>query len=243
MDKSKAAGAPTKPKKTLSTIAEAYRDWVETGCKLPGKSQKGLSLAISRPESTVSKMCDGTRLVHLDEVDNIADYFGPDHPPPNGRGQRQARSAALTGDEEVPPGLAIDAIVAPGFWRGVGAVVDTTATRMPIPGRLEPKFAHVKQYACAFQADPTKFAICVPYAALRTAPLQDDEVHVRRTRANGEIEDTVRIVKITGNKVRLILEEASDKDKDRSLAYPSKRAGEQIEIRGLVIGTFFAKSV
>lgn len=235
-----------KAKAGLGPKERALREWVAFGVELTGKSQKGLAQAIGTSPATVSKICRGVRPVHLEEIDAIADYFGSGHPPPNGVSPNPpaAEQGRLTGQEmAVPAGLPIDVIIAPGLWGNAGGQVSTAAGRTPIPGRLEPRFLGMKQYACAFQTDPSQYVVCVPFAAMRASPLHDDEVHVRRTRANGEYEDTIRVVQISaGGKVHLVLADAPDNDKEKSLDYPSSRLGETIEIRGLVVARVITKN-
>lgn len=235
---------PTKRKRRAYTPKdEEYRLWIVAGVKLPGHSQKGLAGALGVSEPTVSKILKGTRLVQLGEVDKIADYFGPGHPPPNGE-HKPTRSGVVLDEVALHPnaGLRVEAIIAPGYWGRTGVAM-TIVPQVPIAGRLEPKFSGLPQYLCQLQADPNVYYVCAPFAALRAAPLNGEKVHVRRTRDNGECEDTIRIVKAAGGLVSLALEDAADDDQEANLPYPSRRAGESIEIRGLVLGRFVAEPV
>jgi hypothetical protein len=236
-----------KAKAGLGPKERALHEWVATGVTLPGKSQKGVAAAIGRSAGTVSKICKGERPVHLEEIDAISNYFGPGHPPPNGvhLNPPAARDGRLTGEETALPtgGLPIEAIIGQGLWNSAGGQMSTVAARTPVPGRLEPRFLGMKQYACAFRSDPNQYVVCVPFAAMRPAPVHEDEVHVRRTRANGEHEDTIRVVRTTNGRVQLVLADAPDNTRDKILDYPSSRAGETVEIRGLVIAHMTSKSV
>lgn len=218
---------------------EAYRLWMVAGVKLPGKSQKGLAAAAKLGQSAVSKLLGGTRFLSLGEIDAIADYFGSGHPPPNGEAPKA--KGGVVREREAPPQLSVEAIIAPGYWSRMGGAVSTAAQRTPIAGRLDPKYAGISQYACAFQSDPSQYVVCAPFAAVRAAPLPGDKVHVRRTRENGEYEDTIRVVTISGGRTTLVLQEAPDDDKDKVMVYPSRRSGESVELRGLVIGRFIAE--
>ena len=93
----------------------------------------------------------------------------------------------------------------------------------------------MKQYACKIEADPNRYALCVPFDEIRNKPMQNDVVHVRRI-VNGRYEDTLRVVHIVGGQVRLIAE--GQKGRDAFLNYPATNKGETIEIKGLVVGYF-----
>jgi hypothetical protein len=237
-----------KAKEGLGPKERELQKWVAAGVKLPGKSQKGVADAIGRSPSVVSKICDGDRPVHLEEIDAIADYFGSGHPPPpNGVHPKPSAGGdgRLTGREFVLPtgGVPIEAIVGLGLWNSAGGQMSTVAARTPVPGRLEPRFLGMKQYACAFRSDPNQYVVCVPFAAMRAAPVHDDEVHVRRTRDNGEYEDTIRTVRTANGRVQLVIADAPDNDRDKIIDYPSSRPSETIEIRGLVVARITSKAV
>lgn len=59
---------------------DAYRDWISRGLEKPGRLRKGLADALGLSPSAVTRMLDGTRRVHLEEVPRIASYLG-DAPP------------------------------------------------------------------------------------------------------------------------------------------------------------------
>lgn len=235
--------AGKRKRRAYTQTDEAYRLWIVAGVKLPGKNQKGLAGALGVSESTVSKILKGTRPVQLGEVAEIADYLGPGHPPPNGEHQ-PPRQGVVTEGRVVPPnaGLKIEAIIAPGYWGKIGVAM-ATVPQVPIAGRLEPKFSGLSQYLCQLRSDPNVYYVCAPFAALRASPLDGEKVHVRRTRENGESEDTIRIVRSVGSLVTLVLEDAPEDDEEATIAYPSLRPGESIEIRGLVLGRFESENV
>ena len=237
-----------KTKAGLGPKERALHEWVAIGVTLPGKSQKGVAEAIGRSAGTVSKICKGERPVHLEEIDAISKYFGPGHPPPNGvhpNPPLAAQDGRLTGQETALPsgGLPIEAIIGQGLWNSAGGQMSTVAARTPVPGRLEPRFLGMKQYACAFRSDPNQYVVCVPFGSMRAAPVHDDEVHVRRTRGNGEYEDTIRTVRTTNGGVQLVIADAPDNDRDKIIDYPSARPDETIEIRGLVVARITSKPV
>lgn len=73
---------------------EAYREWIERGLEKPGLFRKGLADALGLSPSAVTRMLDGTRRVHLEEVPRIAAYLG-DTPPDIG--------AEIALDDAEPP--------------------------------------------------------------------------------------------------------------------------------------------
>jgi transcriptional regulator with XRE-family HTH domain len=222
----------------LAQIEEQYRIWVSEGVRMRGKSQKGLAAAMKLSTGTVSKICKGTRPVRLYEVPTIQAYLGT--PPPIATNDNHA-PAEVADERSVPSGLTVEAVIEPEFWKGAGAVV--AISTVPIPGRPDQKFRGIPQYACAIRAQPDAYLICVPYFRVRAQPMHGDKVHVRRTRANGEFEDTQRVVQIVSGKVRLHLPNVAE-DTDKPLAYPNnKRSDEAVEIRGLIIGRFEVEPV
>jgi hypothetical protein len=225
-----------KQKREWTPWDEDHRDWLERGLKLQGKTKKGAAGAIEREQSAISQMLVRKRRFQSGEVEKIAGYFGPGCPPPNGRAP-DVGAGTVSGETAVPPntGLRIEAIIAHGYWGKDGAV--SIAPQVSISGRPDAKFAGLQQYLCALRADPNVYFICAPFTALRVTPLDSEKVHVRRTRENGEHEDTIRMISVgPGGAVNLVLLEVQEGDDvDRNLAYPSQIAGESIEIRGLVL--------
>jgi hypothetical protein len=114
-----------------------------------------------------------------------------------------------------------------------------------VPNPPGSKFAELPRYGVSYRADPNSYAVCVPYFKARSAPVHDDQVHVRRIKtADGLHEDTIRVVKVKGKKVSLVCEEPVPKGyKDKEVAYPSKTRSETVEIRGLVVGRFEARGI
>ncbi len=96
----------------------------------------------------------------------------------------------------------------------------------------------MKQYACKIEAESNRYAICVPYSDMRTKPMANDLVHVRRT-SKGFCEDTLRRVRIAPGTVQLALE-GTGRDKESVLTMPPAKNNnsETIEIKGLVVGYF-----
>ena len=231
----------------LHPSAEAYRRWVIDGLTHLNLKHKVLEPVLGS-QTTISKVLNGKRPLRLEEVAEISTkIFGPGYPPPNGASKPTPTAtpqAGMVGEETPSDDLPIEAIIAPGSWvRGGVMATAAPSPRVPI-ARMGAKFANMRQYACPTLADPSNYVICVPFAAVRASPIAGEKVHVRRTRANGEHEDTVRVVRGGGQGgIRLELEGEPTSQPDWSINYPSDRDGETIEIRGLVIGRYIAENV
>lgn len=225
----------------VSNNQKLYLDWIVRGLQKPGKTKKGLAGVLGVHPSGVTALLKGERRLQLVEVPKVAAYLEEEVPegvansvntliPP---GQPSALGSALA-----VPLLAITAVIAPSVWREAGVAV-VIAER--IPSSPDPRVSDLKQYACKIEADPSRFVICVPYSEMRSRPVANDVVHVRRTR-KGFYEDTLRTVRISSRgQVRLELEPSGARAGEAVLAYPAAaKAGETIEIKGLVVGYYQA---
>ena len=109
------------------------------------------------------------------------------------------------------------------------------------PGCVEdPRLASdLKRYAVHMRGK-FKYAICVPFGEVRTHPMPNDLVHVRRTRTHDNLyEDTLRTVRISHGRVQLVVFPDTEKKYEGSVvAFPSRRVKEHVELRGLVVGFF-----
>jgi len=122
------------------------------------------------------------------------------------------------------------------------------APTITVPDPSTSKFAKLPQYAVGMgKEEPNSYLVCVPYFRARSAPIHGDKVHVRRTRTIDQRsvhEDTLRVVKVRGKKVRLECQQPAPKGyKGRIVTYPSDVRTEKVEIRGLVIGRLYACEV
>lgn len=62
---------------------EAYREWIARGLEKPGKQKSKLAAALSLDPSAVTRILDGSRKIHLEEIPKITAYLG-DLPPSHG---------------------------------------------------------------------------------------------------------------------------------------------------------------
>ena len=215
-----------------------YLEWVRRGLAKPNKTQKGLGAAMGLSESVVSRLLAGKRRIQTAELHTISEYI--DEPIPvegrvNTLNDKSPHNNAL-GSAQAVPLVRVTAVIAPSVWREAGVLVALTER---IPASPDPRIAGMKQYACKIEAEPNRFAICVPYEDIRPRPMANDVVHVRRT-VRGQYEDTLRVVRISNGSVRLQLDGASPKDRTSLIDFPTSKAGETIDIKGLVVGYFHA---
>lgn len=219
----------------MSQTSKLYLEWLQRGLDKPGKHGKELAAVLGVSESVVSRMRAGLRRIHAVELQKIANYIDEEIPTeqrlvtPTGR---PLAHTALGGAQAVPL-VRVTAVIAPSVWREVGA---TLAIAERIPASPDPRLSGMKQYACKIEAEGNRYAICVPYGDMRTKPMANDLVHVRRT-SKGFHEDTLRVVRVSPGVVQLALEGAS-RDKESVLTMPSTKPHETIEIKGLVVGYF-----
>lgn len=226
----------------MSKTSKLLADWVKRGLEKPGKSGKGLATHLGLSESSVSRIHtvpEGEKLrsIKAEELPKIAAYLEEDVPIQNGQNvtaARNGRPQAILSNPQASSLVRVSAVIAPSVWREVGVAV-VIAER--VPASPDTRVAGLKQYACKIEADAARFAICVPYAELRSKPMANDIVHVRRTR-HDHYEDTLRVVRIVNGDVKLQLDGASPKDKASFLDYPVAKSGEPVEIKGLVVGFF-----
>jgi DNA-binding Xre family transcriptional regulator len=222
-------------RRRVSKEAKPYLAWLRAGLAKKGKTNKGLAAVLGVAESAVSRMKDGTRRIQLAELPVIAAYL--EEPVPGIQTMERTGQDITLGAVHSVPLVRVTAVIAPSVCRDV-AVALAIAER--VPASPDRRISGMKQYACKIEADPNRFAICVRFSELRRAgPMQNDVVHVRRVVAD-RYEDTLRVVHIVGNQVRLVAE--GQKGKDASLLYPSASKAETLEIKGLVVGYFNATS-
>jgi transcriptional regulator with XRE-family HTH domain len=166
-----------------------YIEWLRTGLKRPGKSQRGLAKKLNVSESVVSRMLNGDRKLRADELDIIASYLG--EPLPTSRTIVERRHL---------PAIQLTKIAAPGVWREQGAIV--ILDKKLIPSNPDPKYADFQQFAVLLEGS-NRYAICIghnPAHALQ----QGDLVLVER-HSGPLVETTLRRVALTSNGVKLTL--------------------------------------
>jgi hypothetical protein len=211
-----------------------YRDWIVSGLKKPGKTQKGLAAALGVSESAVSRLLAGHRRIQLVELPRIGAYLQEEIPSPDKHGVTTPNDNHRRGTlGSVSPNgwVAVTTVIAPSVWRKSGAAV---AVAERVPASPDIRLSRLKQYACKIEAQPNRYAVCVPYADLRPRPLPNDIVHVRRTNKSGMQEDTLRVVRVEGDRVNLEMHDASSGE--RALSLPQRRGDtDTIEIVGLVV--------
>jgi transcriptional regulator with XRE-family HTH domain len=212
-------------------------EWLDRGLRKRGKSAKELAARLGILTSAVSRMRKNSQLFKVHELQPIADYIEEPAPVPAGGHAANAGSSSESaargtlGSETAVPPIRVTSVIAVGVWREVGAPVMVLAERAP--ASPDPRLKGIRQYACKIEAEPNRYAVCVPYQDMRQRPLNGDVVHVRRTR-QGQYEDTLRVVRIVNGQIRLHLK-GDEKNKDGTIAFPAAK-GEDVEIRGLVVG-------
>lgn len=217
----------------VSNVHAMSRTWLRTGLSKPGKSGKGLARHLNVSESVVSKMLTGKRKIQAAELPAIAGYI--EEPIPTGMvanaanaGREDVRKGTLTNYSRVTRLIEGRGIIAPGVWREGGVPV---LSKTQIPAAPDPRLSSLDQYFCPILDEPNKFPICVPYSAVRPAPLAGDLVHVKRTRGK-LVEETLRRVHIHDGAVELRLEDGKP---HTVLLYPSADPHEIVTIEGLVV--------
>lgn len=216
-----------------TNVSKVYIDWISRGLQKPGKNKKGLAGVLGVHPSQVSQLLKGKRRLLASELTKVSEYLEEAAPSEsNNVVTLQTPSAGALGSAHAVPLVRVAVVIAPSVWREAGAVV-LVAER--IPASPDPRVASVKQYACRIEAEPNRFAVCVPYGSMRSQPVANDVVHVRRTR-KGFFEDTLRVVRLGAKgQVRLELE-GSNKQGEAVLTYPAAKNAETVEIKGLVVG-------
>lgn len=211
---------------------------MKAGLEKPGTSKKGLAGRLQIHPSQVSRMLIGKRKVQVEELSVIADYLGTEIPLAASvrdgtfnASTTSKRSASLGGSLSVQL-VPVMAVIAPGAWREAGS--GALAGRAAIPAVPDQRLAGLEQYACEIEGESGSYVVCVRYTDIRQRPFADDLVHVVRTKGDLR-EETLRRIVINGDTVRLQLPGDGAKN---ALAYPSRKAGEQVEIKGLVVGRF-----
>lgn len=219
-------------RRRVSKETKPYLAWLRAGLAKRGKTSKGLAAVLGVSEAGVSRMLNGKRRIQIDELRLIESYIEEPIPgrEPN---DRTGPDIALSSAHSVPL-VRVTAVIAPSVWRETSVALAITER---IPASPDPRLRAMKQYACKIEADPNRYAVCVPFGEIRNKPMQNDVVHVHRV-VNGRYEDTLRVVHIVGGQIRLVAE--GQKGKDATLLYPSTSKNEDIEIKGLVVGYFNA---
>lgn len=227
----------------VSNTSKLYLEWVRQGAAKIGKGAgKGLARALGISESAVSRMLAGKRRIQLAELPKIAEFIGDEVPSEAGvatTSSNKAPAQTALGNTQAVPLVRVSAVIAPSVWREAGV---TVAIAERVPASPDPRIANLKQYACKIEAEPNRFAICVPYTDMRARPVVNDVVHVRRTR-KGFYEDTLRTVRISAKGLVQLELEGARKEGEAVLLYPAPAKGpETIEIKGLVVGYFHPAS-
>lgn len=111
-----------------------------------------------------------------------------------------------------------------------------------VPADPSPRFIGLEQYWVAYEEDPNRFAICVPYFKIRQQPLHGDEVHVIRDRG-GQKEHTIRRVVIQGQRTELHCITIKRQSPRPVVAFPSEDDLETVIMEGLVVGEYTARQI
>jgi hypothetical protein len=210
--------------------------WLDEGLKKTSKSAKELAAVLGIDPTAVTRMRQNERRFQAHELHLIAQYIEEPTPSLDGTGFFRATLVPNEANPWLTRGVAIvraiqvTVIIAPGVWR---EAPPSPAIAERIAGSADPRVMGLQfaQYACRLESQPNRYAICVPYDDIRSRPMASDTVHVRRTRG-GQYEDTIRVVRVADGRVRLQLEGAADID------YPMAVGGDDVEIKGLVIGYY-----
>lgn len=224
---------PIAIKTAFDTTGAMYKEWLRKGLQQPGKSNVGLAKALGIDASGVSRMLKGERRLQLHEVEKAAAYLGI-KPPHYGEVLKDGAVAPARNMTHV---VALTKIAAGGVWREVGVKVRYEEVAIPlIP---EPSLAGLTQYATRIDGTdfnkilrPGDYAIFVPYADIRKAPVDGDIVEVERRRGD-MVETTVRRVRVHAGEVELWPE--SD---DPAWQKPLRGSDGEIEITGYYVGLF-----
>lgn len=230
---------------------EALTRWfveaLGTVSRRSGKSQKELARILKVPPSAITALKSGKRRFSAHEVPIIAKYLEVDPPPdfvsgpgPNsGDNMSTVRLLEPSGGGNVQQVILGRAIIAPGVWREGGQIMDAARR---VPADPSPKLIGLEQYWVAYEEDPNRFAICVPYFKIRQQPLHGDEVYVVRERG-GQKEHTIRNVVIRGERVELHCTTIGRRSSKPVVTFPSNDDLEKVSIEGLVVGEYYAKQI
>lgn len=228
-------------------LAKWFRDALSALPRRSGKSQKELARLLKVPPSAITDLKSGRRRFSAHEVPIIARYLGVDPPPEivSRPDQNGAGNMSTVRPLEPPRGGDVQklifgrAIIAPGVWREGGHSMDAARR---VPADPSPKLVGLDQYWVAYEEDPNRFAICVPYFKIRQSPLQGDEVHVIRDRG-GQKEHTIRRVVIQDGRTELHCITISRQSPRPVVAYPSEDDLEKVIMEGLVVGVYIAYQI
>lgn len=213
-----------------------YREWLRAALRQPGKSGVGLAKALGIDPSAVSRMLQGKRKLHLDELPKATAYLGVD-PPNHARASSNLPVASTTNGVQVVP---LTKSASGGVWREVGVPVIFEAVAIPLVP--EPRLAGLEQYATRIDGTdfnkiltPGDYAIFVPFGDIRSAPQDGDIVEVERRRGDS-VETTVRRVRVRGDTIELWPEST-----DPAWQKPVKLSAverDRVEITGFYVGLF-----
>lgn len=214
----------------LKTELQRARDaqlaeWLRIGLARTGKRKSALAEALGLDAGAISKLLKGAREFKEAEILQIAEFIGMPPPPLSDR----VSSRVV---ETLPVGWAQPTvIIAPDVWRRKGAPVNISER---IPLSADPRLEGISQYVCKIEG-AKEYAVCVPFAAFRKAPLVGDLLHVRR--AQGDlIEDTLRrVISIVGGTVVAPHDEPDEREN-----LPQDNT---VELAGLVVGFFSPISI
>jgi hypothetical protein len=81
---------------------DVYVEWIVAGLERPGKSKKGLAIAMQVDPAVITRMVQGRRRIRIEELGLIAGYLG-EAPPTEGPNFARSRSGGVfdTAIEEV----------------------------------------------------------------------------------------------------------------------------------------------
>jgi len=231
----------TAPKGQRKTFPEQaiLAQWLDEGLKKKFKSAKELAAILDIDATAVTRLRQNERRFLAHELDVIGRYI--EEPVP-----LEGTGFTHTGTFNVPlgpplptlrleqgvrlvPTIAVEVIAAANVWR---EAPPPSAVAERIAASADSRVAGLMQYACRLESQPHCYAICVKYDDIRSRPMAGDTVHVRRTRSE-QYEDTIRVVRVANDRVRLQMENAADID------FPMAVTSDvDIELKGLVIGYF-----
>lgn len=132
---------------------------------------------------------------------------------------------------------------AAGLWKDVSIIADEYYVHEEIPVIESKRYAGFEQYALLVEGNSInrkirdgEYAICVAWAAIGGLPKDGQYVHVERNR-NGLQEVTIKQVRIVGKSISL-WPDSDDARFQTPLEFGYDEDDAEVQIRGLVIGTF-----
>lgn len=220
-----------------------YIDWIRSGLSKPGKDRTGLAAAMGVAPSQVSRILKNMRKIAAVELAPISAYL--ESPLPHDGIWNGVGTAPVLGD--VGGRIWCEMSMFDALPKKAGAGYP------PVPAIPLDDFAGSPQFAVRVVSDSVGaaipegyFAICVPYARARKAPVSGDIVVVDIER-NGLFHPAIlRMVMVRdqwelrtahregGEPDRVLFQFASDLKHDRDKA----RAKDQVSMKGLVLGKY-----